>query len=709
MRQKLGLRFKLLAPLLTLVIVIVAVLISVQTKNSLDLARQDALINAKELARRHGEGVSAVLNSAADKTRTLAFMLQNSLQNKDAKQFTRDQFNDILKGILERETAYLGLWTCWEANAFDGLDAEYAGKTAHDATGRFIPYWNRGSGKVQVEALVNYDKPGDGDYYLLAKTSRKEVIIEPYVYTVAGKSVLLTSIVIPVLSGDKFLGVVGVDLSLDSIQSDIQKVKPFETGVAALFANAGAVVAHFDPGRLGKQMRETEIDMTGEKHIGPFADSVKNGKEYDFIVYSQQLGTEITIMNVPIAIGNTGTPWSFAIGIPMDKVMAAANNSMWNSIKLGLVALVLMVLLINFIAGGIIRPIVAGAKTLEEFALQGNLSLVIDRADLDRTDEIGTLNKSIEALIKSQREAANLAVELSHGNWTVNYPVRSEKDELGIANKTMVEQIRSALTSVRIAAAEVDSGSGQISEASQSLSQGATESAASLEEISSSMTEIGSKTKGNAENASQANVLARQTRDSADSGYKKMSEMMSAMSLIQDSSNQIAKIIKVIDDIAFQTNLLALNAAVEAARAGRHGKGFAVVADEVRNLAGRSAKAARETSEMIEASIGKVQAGTNIALVTEKAFHEIVTSSVKVADLVGEIAAASNEQAQGIMEIGQGLEQIDKVTQQNTANAEETAAAAEELSSQARELSGLLAKFKLSEEETSPGRRQEKR
>ena len=708
MRQKLGLRFKLLAPLLTLVIVIVAVLISVQTKNSLDLARQDALINAKELARRHGEGVSAILNSAADKTRTLAFMLQNALQNKDAQQFTRDQFNEMLKGILERETAYLGLWTCWEANAFDGLDAEYAGKPAHDATGRFIPYWNRGSGKIQVEALVNYDKPGDGDYYMLAKTSRKEVIIEPYVYTVAGKSVLLTSIVIPVLSGDKFLGVVGVDLSLDSIQSDIQKVKPFETGVAALFANAGAVVAHFDPGRLGKQMRETEIDMTGEKHIGPFADSVKNGKEYDFIVYSQQLGTEITIMNVPIAIGNTGTPWSFAIGIPMDKVMAAANNSMWNSIKLGLVALALMVLLINFIAGGIIRPIVAGAKTLEEFALQGNLSLVIDRADLDRTDEIGTLNKSIEALIKSQREAANLAVELSHGDWTVNYPVRSEKDELGIANKTMVEQIRSALTSVRIAAAEVDSGSGQISEASQSLSQGATESAASLEEISSSMTEIGSKTKGNAENASQANVLARQTRDSADSGYKKMSEMMSAMSLIQDSSNQIAKIIKVIDDIAFQTNLLALNAAVEAARAGRHGKGFAVVADEVRNLAGRSAKAARETSEMIEASIGKVQAGTNIALVTEKAFNEIVTSSVKVADLVGEIAAASNEQAQGIMEIGQGLEQIDKVTQQNTANAEETAAAAEELSSQARELSGLLAKFKLSEEETSPGRRQEK-
>ena len=237
---------------------------------------------------------------------------------------------------------------------------------------------------------------------------------------------------------------------------------------------------------------------------------------------------------------------------------------------------------------------------------------------------------------------------------------------------------------------QVASASGQVSSASQSLAEGATEQAAGLEETSSSLEEMSSMTKQNADNAQQANTLASEARKAADTGSESMSRMSTAINDIQRSSDETAKIIKVIDEIAFQTNLLALNAAVEAARAGEAGKGFAVVAEEVRNLAMRSAEAAKNTSSMIEESVKNSKNGVDIAGEVGKVLEEIVSGIGKTTDLVSEIAAASAEQAQGIDQVNTAMAQMDKVTQQNAANAEESASASEELSAQAEQMNEIV-------------------
>jgi methyl-accepting chemotaxis protein len=230
----------------------------------------------------------------------------------------------------------------------------------------------------------------------------------------------------------------------------------------------------------------------------------------------------------------------------------------------------------------------------------------------------------------------------------------------------------------------------QVSAASQSLANGASEAAASIEETTASVEEMSSMTKQNAANASEAESLAGSATESADQGKQAMEDMTSAIAEIKKSSDETAKIIKTIDDIAFQTNLLALNAAVEAARAGEAGKGFAVVAEEVRNLAMRSAEAAKSTAEMIETSVKKSDNGVQITERAAGVLQEIATQTAKVNDLVHEISAASNEQAQGIEQISTAVTQLDSVTQQNAANAEESASASEELSAQAEELKGVV-------------------
>ncbi len=244
--------------------------------------------------------------------------------------------------------------------------------------------------------------------------------------------------------------------------------------------------------------------------------------------------------------------------------------------------------------------------------------------------------------------------------------------------------LKHAVNGLSESAEHASTASNQISSTSQQLAEGASEQAASIEETSSSLEEMASMTKQNADHSHQASVLMSETAGIVSEANVSMNHLTQSMAEISSASEETSKIIKTIDEIAFQTNLLALNAAVEAARAGEAGAGFAVVADEVRNLAMRAAEAAQNTAHLIEGTVKKIRDGSEIVSKTGVQFSRVSDSSSKMRELIGEISAASAEQAQGIEEINRAVNQMDKVVQQNAANAEESASAAEEMSAQAR-------------------------
>ena len=374
------------------------------------------------------------------------------------------------------------------------------------------------------------------------------------------------------------------------------------------------------------------------------------------------------------------------------EIRASGDKAFFNSLLLVGVFMPIAYLVGIFMITFLIRSINIPLEQAAKIAISGDLDRNLE---VRTNDAIGQLFMAYNGMSQRLRKKAEEATAIAAGDLTVEIEVTSDSDSLGLAFKNMKSNLVLLIREVRNSVSRITKGTEELNSASQTVAQGANQQASSLEEIANAMTEIYSQTKASGENAVKARDIAIKANAAANRGKEKVMMTTKAINDINTSSQQIAKIIKVIDDIAFQTNLLALNAAVEAARAGSAGKGFAVVAEEVRNLAVRSTKSAKETADLIEDAMNKSATGVAVANDTAKAFDEIVSQVTDVTTMVREIVEASTQQIKGVEQVTFNLTEVGHVTQQNSATSEETVASSEELSSLATTLASLMSQFKL--------------
>ena len=489
------------------------------------------------------------------------------------------------------------------------------------------------------------------------------------------------------------VAVIVLDGELLSQMSDATYVS--NAGAAFVVNNEGTVIAHQDR----KKLYTNENAINQQKTVPalkPLADILRKMivGETGFGAYSYG-GVDKFLSYAPIK-GTNG--WGLGINVLQDSY----TNSIY-IVTLWILAISCVIVfagaaLAYLLANSIAKPIKACANRLSLLA-EGDLHTAIPatRSKDETAVLITALTTTVNKLNEAISDVSYHMNEIASGNLTTSVDIEYDGDlkPLEISTREIIRSLNEDMKQIEESAQQITNGSGEVANGAQALAQGATEQASSVEELSATIVEVSSQVAKNAQNASSASRIAAKNGIDVQEGNQQMQSMIEAMNEINSTSKEISKIIKSIEDIAFQTNILALNAAVEAARAGEAGKGFAVVADEVRNLASKSAEAANSTTALIESTMMAIDKGAKIANRTAQTLNGIVEGTKQSAALIEEIAVASGEQANSILQITQGIEQISTVVQTNSATSEESAAASEELSSQAQMLKNLVEHFKL--------------
>lgn len=549
----------------------------------------------------------------------------------------REQVDVLLRSGLEAHPDWVGFSSIWEPNALDGRDAQFVNAPGHDATGRYVTWWNRNKGPIGAEPVVGYADPALNGWYESMR-GREGAQSQVYPVQVDGKKMTLVTASVPIVVKGKFMGVVAVDFTLKSLDAVLGKLSRGQALKLALLSDTGGYLSGVDADRLGTQADDLPALALN---------AVKEGRDAQWSDSDGWLHRVVPVRPDPLAVA-----WAVKVSYPEALAMAPVRSLMRFTLAVALICALLMAALIAFVVGRLMRPVAA-------------------------------LSQSVESLASGDsRLDARLRVR-----------GRDELARISDAFNRFIAKLAGAFGEAQDATAAVVIAARQIAQGNADLSNRTEIQAGRLQEAAASMKGLQRSVEDNRRTSESATALCDEASASSRKSEAVMAEALDSMQLLQQASSSIAEITGAIQGIAFQTNVLAINASIEAARAGDAGKGFSVVASEVRVLAERSAEAARGIKELIERSVEQIDTANQRMGDTDATVRQLVTSVQQVTELIASITLAGQQQSQTIAAVTDSLSDVERSTQQNAALVEELAAASESMHEQADRLLAVVARF----------------